>query len=142
MRDITARRLSALHRRIFRASRGIVGKRLVGNDMLLLTTTGHRTGRRHTVPLLYLMDGSHPIVIASWGGRPYDPTWYTNLVADPKVQVQLPSHRFAARAETLPEPARSEWWERAVAAYGGYAAYQSRTTRVIPVVRLTRADDA
>ena len=141
MKDSTARRLSALHRVLFRSTRGAVGRRLVGNDMLLLTTTGHRTGRSHTVPLLYLMDGDDPIVIASWGGRPYDPMWYTNLVADPNVRVQLHSRRFAARAETLPEPTRSEWWDRAVAAYSGYAAYQSRTARVIPVVRLTRTGE-
>ena len=142
MKDATARRLSALHRRLFTATRGTVGKRLVNNDMLLLTTTGHRTGRAHTVPLLYLMDEADPIVIASWGGRPSHPTWYTNLVTNPAVQVQIRSDRFTARAETLPEPERSAWWERAVAAYDGYATYQSRTTRIIPIVRLNRpADD-
>jgi deazaflavin-dependent oxidoreductase (nitroreductase family) len=142
MKDATARRLSALHRRLFTATRGTVGKRLVNNDMLLLTTTGHRTGRPHTVPLLYLMDETDPIVIASWGGRPSHPTWYTNLVTDPAVQVQTRADRFTARAETLPEPERTVWWERAVAAYDGYATYQSRTTRVIPIVRLNRpADD-
>lgn len=138
MKDATARRLSALHRRIFRATRGTVGKRLVSNDMLLLTTTGHRTARLHTVPLLYLMDGTNPIVVASWGGRPEHPTWYTNLVADPVVQVQIRADRFPARAEPIPEPQRTQWWERAVTAYDGYATYQSRTNRVIPVVRLAR----
>jgi deazaflavin-dependent oxidoreductase (nitroreductase family) len=141
MKDATARRLSALHRRIFRLTRGAVGKRLVNNDMLLLTTTGHRTGRLHTVPLLYLMDETDPIVVASWGGRPDDPTWYRNLVADPSVHVQIRERQFAACAVPLCEPERTEWWERAITAYDGYATYQSRTDRVIPLVRLRAMQD-
>ena len=138
MRDSTARRLSALHRRIFRATRGALGGRLVTNDMLLLTTTGRTTGRHHTIPLLYLMDGADPIVIASWGGRDQHPQWYTNLVANRAVEVQIRAERFAAVAMPLTEPDRTEWWERAVAAYGGYANYQSKTSRTIPVIRLER----
>ena len=138
MRDSTARRLSDLHRVLYRTTRGVVGRRLVNNDMLLLTTAGHRTGRAHPVPLLYLMDETDPIVIASWGGRPYHPTWYINLVANPAVQVQIRAHRFAAHAEPLSEPKRTEWWDRAVAVYDGYATYQARTDRIIPVVRLNR----
>lgn len=140
MRDRTARRLSALHRVLYRATGGRVGRRLVRNDMLLLTTTGRRTGRRHTVPLLYLVDGDDPIVIASWGGRPTHPEWYQNLVADPCVEVQVRSERFRATARPLPEPERTTWFTRAVAAYPGYADYQARTDRVIPVVRLVRDD--
>ena len=75
MQDATARRLSTLHRWLFRSTSGRVGKRLVNNDMLLLTTTGRRSGRLHTVPLLYLRDDSGPIVISSWGGRPHHRQW-------------------------------------------------------------------
>jgi deazaflavin-dependent oxidoreductase (nitroreductase family) len=139
MRDATARRLSTLHRLLFRSTSGRVGKRLVDNDMLLLTTTGRRSGRLHTVPLLYLRDGASLIVIASWGGRPRNPEWYSNLMADRRVTVELPGLRYDAEATPLPEPERSVWWGRAVAAYGGYDNYQSRTDRVIPVVRLTPA---
>ena len=105
--------------------------------MLLLTTTGRRTGRRHTIPLLYLRDGSAFIVIASWGGRDYPPDWYCNLQTNPAVEVQLPETCFRARAAVLAEPERRVWWERAVAAYDGYAEYQARTGRVIPILRLT-----
>jgi deazaflavin-dependent oxidoreductase (nitroreductase family) len=136
MRDTTARRLSTLHRVVFRATRGGVGRRLVDNDMLLLTTTGRRTGRHHEVPLLYLTDGGTPLVVASWGGRDRHPEWYINLVADPRVSVQIRNRRFPATAAPLDEPDRSEWWARAVAAYDGYAVYQSRTERTIPIVRL------
>ena len=137
MRDTTAKRLSGLHRVLFRATRGMIGRRLVDNDMLLLTTIGRRTGTRHEIPLLYLMDGDSPVVIASWGGRDRHPEWYLNLVADPTVEVQIEGRRFPAVAETMDEPERTRWWSDAVAAYDGYAIYQSRTDRAIPLVRLT-----
>jgi len=139
MHDATARRLSSLHRLLFRGTSGRVGKRLVNNDMLLLTTIGRRSGRPHTVPLLYLRDDSAVVVIASWGGRPLDPEWFANLVHHPEVEVELPGRRFGAIATPLAEPERSVWWGRAVAAYGGYAEYQARTDRVIPVIRLAPA---
>jgi deazaflavin-dependent oxidoreductase (nitroreductase family) len=144
LRDEIARRLSSVHRVLYRATAGGLGRRLVNNDMLLLTTTGRVTGRRHEVPLLYLSEGGRrqyerPLyVFASWGGRDAHPEWYTNLVAEPRVEVQVRAERFPATAAPLEEPERSEWWRRAVAAYDGYAAYQSRTDRLIPVVRLTR----
>lgn len=137
MQDGTARRLSTLHRLLFRSTSGRVGKRLVNNDMLLLTTTGRRSGEPHTVPLLYLQDGPDLIIIASWGGRPRNPEWYANLIREPRVTVELPGRRYDAVATSLTEPERSIWWGRAVAAYESYADYQSRTDRVIPVVRLT-----
>jgi deazaflavin-dependent oxidoreductase (nitroreductase family) len=138
VRDDIAKRLSALHRVVYRTSRGVIGRRLVDNDMLLLTTTGRHTGGAHTVPLLYLCDDDTPLVIASWGGRDRHPEWYLNLLSDPQVEVQIRGGRFAATAAPLGEPERSEWWKRAVAAYDGYATYQSRTDRVIPIVRLCR----
>jgi len=141
MRDATARRLSTLHRVLFRATRGAVGRRLVNNDMLLLTTTGRITGAPHTVPLLYLMDGTAPLVIASWGGRPDHPEWYLNLIADPNVGVQIRHRRFAALATPLPEPDRTAWWRKAEAAHDGYTVYQARTNRIIPIVRLAALSD-
>lgn len=138
MRDHTAKRLSSLHRVLYRTSNGVVGRRLVSNDMLLLTTTGRRTGADHTVPLLYLCDDEHPVVIASWGGRDNHPEWYLNLLHDPQVRVQIRRRRFPAHAVPMAEPERTRWWARAVEAYNGYAQYQERTDRVIPVVRLVR----
>jgi len=125
-----------MHTFAYRLSGGRVGRRLVDNDMLLLTTTGRRTGRKHTVPLLYLRDGDDVIVIASWGGRDYPPHWYLNVADNPKVTVQVEGRRRAAIAEELDEPQRSMWWQRAVAAYESYARYQERTDRVIPILRL------
>jgi deazaflavin-dependent oxidoreductase (nitroreductase family) len=116
-----------------------VGRRVVDNDMLLLTTTGRRSGRSHTVPLLYLTEGDTVVVIASWGGRPYHPDWYLNLEADPHVEVQIAGMRRRMRARTAEPEERAAWWPRVVAAYDGYRAYQSRTDRQIPVVVLETA---
>ncbi|NNC40029.1 MAG: nitroreductase family deazaflavin-dependent oxidoreductase [Acidimicrobiia bacterium] len=136
MRDRTAKHLSTLHTLLYRATRGRIGRRLVDNDMLLLTTTGHTTGKKHTVPLLYLDTGSSLIVIASWGGRPTNPHWYQNLLANPRAQVRLPDRRFQAVARTAAPQERLLWWPRIVDAYDGYATYQSRSDREIPVVFL------
>ena len=106
--------------------------------MLLLTTRGRHTGELRTVPLLYLSDADQRLyVIASWGGRPYHPDWYFNLLDDNRVEVQLRAERLTALAQPLVEPGRSDWWSRAVDTYEGYREYQARTDRVIPIVRLT-----
>lgn len=137
MRNSTARRLSTAHTFVYRATRGAIGRRLVSNDMLLLTTTGHATGRLHTVPLLYLRDGYDLVVIASWGGRDVNPTWYDNLVATPQAMVQIRGDLCNVVGDTANPDRRAALWPRIVAAYDGYADYQSRTTREIPIVILT-----
>jgi F420H(2)-dependent quinone reductase len=107
VRDNTARRLSRLHVIVYRLTGGVVGRRLVRNDMLLLTTRGRATRKAHTVPLLYLREGDTLVVIASWGGRPRDPDWYRNLVAEPRAIVQVQSRIWAVRAGTANTDERS-----------------------------------
>lgn len=136
MKDPAVRRWSTFHRILYRLSGGRVGSRLVDNDILLLTTTGHRSGREHTVPLLFLRDGERLVVIASYGGRPGHPTWYRNLERHPEVNVQIGRVRHQMIARTATPGERQAWWPRIVAAYEGYAEYQSRTDREIPVVFL------
>lgn len=136
MRDATARRLSRLHSTLYRMTRGRIGRRLVANDMLLLTTTGRLTGSPHTVPLLYLRDGDRLVVFASWGGRDTHPEWYLNLAAHPGTEVQVDGRRFEMTARTAEGEERSGWWAAAQQAYAGYTTYQSRTDRQIPVVIL------
>jgi F420H(2)-dependent quinone reductase len=104
--------------------------------MLLLTTRGRATGKAHTVPLLYLRDGDTLVVVASWGGRPRDPDWYRNLVAEPRAIVQVRSKTWGVRARTATTEVREAWWPRIVTAYSGYRFYQSHTDRTIPVVLL------
>lgn len=136
MRDATARRLSKLHAGLYKLTGGRLGRRLVNNDMLLLTTRGAKTGRTHTRPLLYLEDGDTLVVIASWGGRPHHPDWYVNLVANPDAVVQVGGRRWRVRARTATTQEREVWWPRVLSAYHGYRVYQSHTDRVIPVVFL------
>lgn len=136
MRDGAVRRWSAFHVFAYRATRGRIGGRLVDNDMLLLTTTGHRSGKPHTVPLLYLRTGRFLVVVASYGGRRQHPTWYRNLLSDREVVVQVRGDRLPMVARTANAEERSELWPEIVAAYEGYATYQSRTDREIPVVFL------
>jgi deazaflavin-dependent oxidoreductase (nitroreductase family) len=109
---------------------------LVDNDMLILTTTGRRSGLPHEVPLLYLRDGESLVVIASYGGRPNYPDWYLNLVARPEARVQIAGRRQMVTARIATSNEREAWWPRIVEAYEGYRQYQSRTDRIIPVVFL------
>jgi deazaflavin-dependent oxidoreductase (nitroreductase family) len=136
VKDSTARRLSRLHTIVFRLTRGHIGRRLVDNDMLLLTTTGRRSGKRHTIPLLYLADPPGYVVIASWGGRDHHPDWYLNLLDHPEATVNVEGRRDEVRARTADPEERDDWWPRIEAAYDGYREYQSRTDREIPVVFL------
>lgn len=136
MRDRTAKHLSTLHTLLYRATRGRIGRRLVDNDMLLLSTTGRRTGKTHTVPLLYLRDGDDLVVIASWGGRDNHPEWYLNLLASPSATVQVNGQQSSVTAATAALDRRSRLWPEIVRAYDGYRVYQSRTDREIPVVIL------
>lgn len=118
---------------------GLLGRRLVDNDILILTTRGRSTGREHTVPLLYLRDGDRLVVIASYGGRDRHPEWYLNLVAEPLVTVQIGGELRAYRARTATEEEWETWWPHVVSAYSDYAVYQSRTDRQIPVIMLEPA---
>ncbi|AHH97146.1 nitroreductase/quinone reductase family protein [Kutzneria viridogrisea] len=122
----------------FRANRGEVGGMFAGARLALLTTTGARTGRRHTVPLGYLEVAGQPLVIASAGGAPGNPAWYHNILCDPKVVVETGTETYQAVA-AVPEGAeRDALFAAAVEQAPGYADYQARTTRVIPVVTLHR----
>jgi len=136
VKDRTAKHLSSLHRVLYRSTRGAVGRRLVDNDMCLLTTTGRRSGKEHTVPLLYLRDEERLVVIASWGGRDEHPHWYVNLLADPEANVQVLGDLWPVTATTATPDERDAWWPRVLDAYDGYAVYESRTDREIPVVFL------
>lgn len=136
MRDAHVKMLSTLHAVLYRATSGSIGRRLVNNDILLLTTTGRSSGEPHTVPLLYLAADERTIVIASYGGRDAHPEWYRNLLSEPAASVQIGGRTRDVVATTMASLERAEWWPRIVDAYRDYAVYQSRTDREIPVVWL------
>ncbi|NUR89683.1 MAG: nitroreductase family deazaflavin-dependent oxidoreductase [Nonomuraea sp.] len=120
----------------FRANHGRVGGPFEGARLLLLTTVGARTGARHTTPLGYLPDGDRILVIASAGGAARHPAWYHNLLADPRVTVEDGVFTYEAEAVVLEGEERDRLFARAVEADQGWAAYQAKTSRVLPVIAL------
>nr|WP_236714661.1 nitroreductase/quinone reductase family protein [Nonomuraea pusilla] len=122
----------------FRAGKGRVGGPFEGARLLLLTTTGARTGRPHTTPLGYLPDGGgRMLVIASAGGSPKHPAWYHNLVANPRVTVETGAFTLEADATVLQGEERDAIFARAVESDPGWAEYEAKSGRVLPVVALT-----
>jgi deazaflavin-dependent oxidoreductase (nitroreductase family) len=138
LRPSTIKALSTFHTFVYRATRGHFGRRLAHHDILLLTTTGRVGGRPHTVPLLYLRVKGELAVIASFGGHDHHPAWYRNLQASPRALVQIRGERFTVTAREATPEERPHLWALAVAEHPGYAGYQQRTTRPIPVVLLRR----
>ncbi|WP_163511564.1 nitroreductase family deazaflavin-dependent oxidoreductase [Fodinicola acaciae] len=124
----------------FRANSGKVGGYFEGARLVLLTTRGARTGREHTVPLAFLPDGERILVIGSAGGSPRHPAWFHNLVAHPRVRVEDGSSSYEAEAVVLDGDERDRVFARAVAGNAGWADYQAKVTRTIPVVALTRRE--
>jgi deazaflavin-dependent oxidoreductase (nitroreductase family) len=107
-----------------------------GIPVLLLTTIGHKSGQRRTAPLLYIEDGERLVLVGSQGGMPRHPLWYTNIQANPDVEVQLKSQHLAMRARDATPEERAVLWPRFVAHYNDLADYQAWTDRVIPLVVL------
>lgn len=125
----------------FRANKGEVGGQLEGTPLLLLTTTGAKSGKQHTTPLGYMSDGSDGerlIVFASVLGAPNNPAWYHNLVAHPEVTVENGAEAFDATAVVAEGSERDRLWELAVNSYPFLNDHQARTTRRIPVIALER----
>jgi deazaflavin-dependent oxidoreductase (nitroreductase family) len=110
-----------------------------GVPTLLLTTTGRRSGKPYTTPLIYGEEGGRYLVVASRGGAPEHPQWYRNLVAQPEVGVQIRAERFRARARTASAEEKPALWKLMTGIWPAYDEYQQRTTRDIPVVILERA---
>ncbi|MFI6508355.1 nitroreductase/quinone reductase family protein [Streptosporangium sp. NPDC050855] len=126
----------------FRANAGRVGGFFEGARLLLLTTVGARSGTPHTTPLGYLPDGGgRVLVIASAAGAPRHPAWFHNLVADPRVTIETGAFTYEARAVVLKGAERDRVFARAAEADPGWAEYQAKTDRVIPVVALEQAGD-
>ncbi|MFH8369363.1 nitroreductase/quinone reductase family protein [Streptomyces sp. NPDC018031] len=122
----------------FRARAGKVGGPFEGGDLLLLTTTGAKSGREHTTPLGYVRDGGLLLVVASNLGAPRHPAWFHNLLAHPLVRVELGAGSHEAVAVPAEGARRDELFARVVRAEPGYGEYQSRTSRTLPVVVLER----
>jgi deazaflavin-dependent oxidoreductase (nitroreductase family) len=137
MTNLGFRILGGLHERIYRLTGGKVGGKLVKAPVLLLTTTGRKSGRSRTSPLLYARAGDNGyMVIASKGGAPQHPLWYLNLQANPLAEVTVGRETRNVRARDAQGEERERLWRSLADLYPGYDRYAQRTSREIPVVVL------
>lgn len=126
---------------LYCVSKGRIGGKMFGGDVLLLTSTGRKTGKQRTVPLIYFMDGSAYVLTASLGGAPKHPGWFFNLRGNPHAVIQVKDKQINVVAEVADKEKKRELWMRLVAAMPFYEAYQQKTTREIPMVILYPIDE-
>ena len=122
----------------YRETEGKEGHDWQGTQTLLLTTTGRRSGKERTTPLIYGESGDDYMVVASKGGTPAPPAWFLNLEDNPTVGVQVFGDRFQARARTATPEEKPAMWKQMVSHWPAYEDYQAKTDREIPVVVLER----
>ena len=130
-----------IHSFLYRSSNGRIGGRLANSPVLLLTTTGRRSGKQRTVPLLYLVDGGNVVLVASNGGAVKHPTWWLNLQTTPEAWIQMKRIRRRVKAEQASAAEKQRLWPRLTAMYPGYKRYQEITDRDIPVVILRSIEE-
>ncbi len=129
---------TAAHVALYRLMRGALPHPFLGRHCILLTTTGRRSGKKRVTPLLFVRDSGDYVVVGSWGGNDAPPHWYINLSADPRVMVEDHGIVTPAVAIEVDDPEEYErLWRRLVAIYPTYEAYRQRTTRRLPIVRLS-----
>jgi deazaflavin-dependent oxidoreductase (nitroreductase family) len=128
------------HTLVYRATRGAIGHRFPGGQppMLLLDHVGAKSGKRRTTPLAYMRDGDDLVVVASKGGYEKHPAWYHNLRAHPDTTVQVGGEKRSVRARVADPEERARLWPKIVSHYEGFAGYQRKTDREIPLVILSR----
>jgi deazaflavin-dependent oxidoreductase (nitroreductase family) len=129
------------HVRRYRDTDGEVRYLWNGAPILLLTTTGRRSGKQRTTPLIFATDGDDRLVVASMGGAPMHPQWYLNLEAHPRAEIQLEGEHIPVVARTASAEEKPRVWRLVNETWPNYDVYQSRTERAISVVLLSPASD-
>ncbi len=141
-KDTIAKLISGVHRTIFSTSNGRVLGRVGGMPAVMLTTTGRKTGQpRSTMLTSPLQEGDRIVLVASYGGDPDHPAWFLNLQEHPDVEVVTAGNRSRMRARVATTEEKERLWPQVTARYKGYAGYQKRTTREIPLVLLEPRHD-
>lgn len=130
---------SRIHVFLYGVSGGRLGGRFKGAPVLLLTTTGRKSGKRRTNPLLYGESAGRYVVVASVGGAPKHPAWYLNLRSNANATIQVGGRKLSVRAETATPEERARLWPVMTQLYAPYDDYQAKTSREIPIVILTPA---
>jgi deazaflavin-dependent oxidoreductase (nitroreductase family) len=138
VKDALFRVATGLHMSLYRRSGGKIGGRFSNQPMMLLTTTGRRSGQPRVTPLLCIRDGDRFLAVASFGGDDRDPQWFKNLQANPEATIELRGETIPVRATVATAEEKKALWPKVLAAYKGYDNYQRRTSRDIPVVILER----
>ncbi len=123
----------------FRANGGKVGPPFEEADLVLLTTTGAKSGQPRLSPLAYLTIDGRILIVGSYGGAPKDPAWVHNLRANPRAHVEIGTESYDVAARELPADERDQTYPKIVAAAPGFGEYQAKTSRAIPLFELTRA---
>jgi F420H(2)-dependent quinone reductase len=124
------------HVALYEKTRGRLGGRMLGNKVAILTTTKRRNGEPYSVPVFAYRDGRDVIIVASYRGSVEHPAWFRNLLANPDAVIRIGDHVWPVRARVMEGEERAAWWDRVVDGFNGYAEYQRRTSREIPIVRL------
>ena len=122
----------------FRANGGKVTGRFAGAPLLLLTTTGAKSGEKRTTPLVHSSEGDDIIIIASYAGGPKHPAWFLNLRANPEVTIELPNETFTVNAVIPEGEERQRLFDQQAAKMPQFNEYQAKTSREIPVVVIPR----
>lgn len=141
VKDLAARVVSSMHEQLFRATKGRIGGTGLGMPVLILATTGRKSGKVRTTMLTSpVQEGEAIVIVASYGGDNRHPAWFLNLRDNPDVEVTMrgATRKMKARVASIDEKARL--WPRVTEKYRGYAAYQRRTDRDIPLVILEPAN--
>jgi deazaflavin-dependent oxidoreductase (nitroreductase family) len=128
----------AEHVRVYRETAGKRGYHWRGTTILLLSTTGRKSGEQRTTPLIHRTDGDRWVIVASKGGAPEHPSWYENLKANPDAAIEIPGEEVAVRASDAEGEERKRLWELMVEVWPAYDDYQAKTDREIPIVVLSR----
>ncbi len=121
---------------LYNVSGGRIGGKMDKVPVLLLTTTGRKTGKKRTLPLIYIMDGSAYVITASAGGADKNPGWFFNIRSNPQATIQVKDKHIKVMAEIAGQEKKSELWARLVEVAPNFAGYQKRTSRDIPMVIL------
>lgn len=138
IKDELAKAVNTLHRSLFTLTQGRVGGRVAGMPVVVLVTTGRKSGRRRETMLTSpVQEGDSLVLVASYGGDPKHPAWFLNLQANPDVEVVRGGSRQPMGARVATAAEKDRLWPQVTAAYRGYAQYQTRTSRDIPLVILS-----
>lgn len=138
VKDTFSRVATTLHTQVIRRTGGRLGGHMFNEPIMLLTTTGRRSGEPRVTPLLCIRDGDRYLAIGSNGGDDRTPQWVRNLQADPQASIEVEGETIPVLATIATPEEKKALWPKAVAAYKGYANYQRKTSRDIPVVILER----